>query len=145
VARREPEWLLLVANQDGEEGKLGRLLCEIYQAVHGGQLRLAAMGIRALLEQMMITKVGDHGTFLKNLDAFQAGGWVSLVQRDAISIVLDAGHAVTHRLFQPSTDDLNTALDIIDGVFAAIYVNQRQVERLAERTPSRRARKPPPP
>jgi hypothetical protein len=103
------------------------------------------MGIRALLEQMMITRVGDHGTFLKNLDAFQAGGWVSLVQRDAIFIVLDAGHAVTHRLFQPSTDDLNTALDIIDGVFAAIYVNQRQVERLAERTPSRRARKSPPP
>jgi hypothetical protein len=39
VARKEPEWLLLVANEDGEEGKLGRLLCEIYQAVHGGQLR----------------------------------------------------------------------------------------------------------
>jgi Domain of unknown function (DUF4145) len=96
------------------------------------------MGIRSLLEQMMITKVGDQGSFSRNLDAFHSGGWVSRVERDAISTILDAGHAVTHRQFQPSTGDLNTALDITDGVFAAIYVNQKQVKRLAERTPPRK-------
>jgi hypothetical protein len=34
------------------------LLSEIYEALDGGQHQLAAMGIRALLEQVMIVKVG---------------------------------------------------------------------------------------
>jgi hypothetical protein len=52
-------------------GSLGDLFLEIYQAVCGGQLRLAVIGVRALIEQVMIHKVGDNGSFVKNLDAFQ--------------------------------------------------------------------------
>jgi hypothetical protein len=51
-----------------DDAALGSLLHEIYQAVHGGQYRLAAMGIRALLEQIMVSKVGDLGSFEKQLD-----------------------------------------------------------------------------
>jgi hypothetical protein len=35
------------------------LFDEIYQAVNAGQHRLATMGIRSLLETIMIAKVGD--------------------------------------------------------------------------------------
>ena len=59
-------------------GSLGDLFLEIYQAVCGGQLRLAVMGVRALIEQVMIHKVGDNGSFVKNLDAFQKAGYISL-------------------------------------------------------------------
>src|SRR5687768_8893142 len=65
VSRKEPEWLLSftlgLGGGNKDEGELGSLLYEIYQAVHGGQYRLAAMGVRALLEQVMIAKVGDQG------------------------------------------------------------------------------------
>jgi hypothetical protein len=44
---------------------------EVYRAVDGGQHRLAAMGIRALLEQVMIMKVGDVPTFNAKLDEFR--------------------------------------------------------------------------
>src|SRR5262245_55330549 len=50
VSRRTPHWLWgLGWGIEGEENvdKLGDLLLEIYGAVEGGQLRLAAMGIRA--------------------------------------------------------------------------------------------------
>ena len=49
VSRRKPSWLLslIVAKK---QAHLGGLLSEIYEAVHAGQNRLAAMGIRALLE-----------------------------------------------------------------------------------------------
>jgi hypothetical protein len=43
------------------------------------------MGIRSVLEQVMIHQVGDHGTFGKNLDAFCSGGYASRVQRDALT------------------------------------------------------------
>jgi len=51
------------------------------------------MGLRAALEQVMIIKVGDQGSFAKNLEAFCDKGGASRVERDAISAVLDAGHA----------------------------------------------------
>jgi len=124
---------------EGEESvdKLGNLLQEIYEAVAGGQLRLAAMGVRSLLEQMMVAKVGDQGTFAKNLNAFQEKGFISLVQRDAMSAILDAGHAVAHRAFEPLKDDLNTALDIAEGIFAAIYIHANAANKLADRVPPR--------
>jgi len=46
------------SGKQNDDAALGSLLHEIYQAVHGGQYRLAAMGIRALLEQIMVSKVG---------------------------------------------------------------------------------------
>ena len=74
VSRKRPDWVLPLTIGIGAakgSGALGALLFEVYQAVDGGQFRLAAMGIRALLEQVMIAKVGDHRTFNEKLDAFQ--------------------------------------------------------------------------
>jgi Domain of unknown function (DUF4145) len=118
-------------------GSLGDLFLEIYQAVCGGQLRLAVMGVRALIEQVMIHKVGDNGSFVKNLDAFQNAGYISLVQRDALSDILDAGHATIHRAYEPKTEDIQVALDIIEGVMAAIYVHGDAAKQVSARVPPR--------
>lgn len=58
VSRKEPDWVYWVwlgkwrSSAEQEAAKLMVLLREVYQAVHGSQYRLAAMGIRALLEQV---------------------------------------------------------------------------------------------
>ena len=79
-----------------------QLFEEIYEAVGGAQYRLALMGIRALLEQVMISNVGDHGTFERNLNTLCEQGYISIKQRDAMNDVLEAGHATTHRQFSPT-------------------------------------------
>ena len=61
ASRKVPDWLYF----GRVAGPLGSLLHEIYQAARGGQLRLAIMGIRALIEQVMIQKVEDSGSFAK--------------------------------------------------------------------------------
>src|SRR5258707_6799 len=66
-----------------------------------------------------------------------AGGYISLVQRDAMADILDAGHAAMHRAYEPSEADLNTALDITEGIFAAIYVHADQAKSVASRLPAR--------
>jgi uncharacterized protein DUF4145 len=88
----------------------------------------------------MISKIGDQGTFAKNLDAFQQGDYISLVQRDAMQEVLDAGHAVMHRRHTPSPEDLNAALEIVENVFAAINIHGDAAARLGERVPKRTTR-----
>src|SRR5258707_2762459 len=60
VSRKAPVWLSFMRlGLDDNEEKIGDLMHEVYRAVDGKQYRLAAMGIRALLEQVMILKVGD--------------------------------------------------------------------------------------
>jgi hypothetical protein len=57
-----------------KEEMIGQLLREVYAAVRGGQYRLATMGIRTVLEQVIIAKVGDHNSFSKNLEQFYDAG-----------------------------------------------------------------------
>ena len=91
---------------------LAGLLHEIYQAIRGTQHRLAAMGIRALLEQIMVSKVGDRGSFFEHLNSFQELGYISLVQRDSLNNILETGHGAMHRGYRPKEADLILALDI---------------------------------
>ncbi len=145
ITRKRPDWLLqLQIGWIGDQNfsQLGGLFAEVYEAVRGGQHRLAAMGIRAILETMMIGKVGDQGSFAKNLDAFYENKYISLVQRDAMSDILDAGHAAMHREYKPSETDLKTALDITEGIFSAIFVHTEAARKVASRVPARTSKPP---
>jgi Domain of unknown function (DUF4145) len=140
ATRKPPPWSFELSWDwiGGVEGdNLGELLQEIYEAVRGGQHRLAMMGVRAMLEQIIIIRVGDQGTFAKNLERFHDAGFISTVQRDSLDKLLEAGHATMHRLFKPREADLTIALDMIEGVFAAIFVHPYSAEQLAKRVPDR--------
>jgi Domain of unknown function (DUF4145) len=137
VSRQKPSWLWTLASfppNPGDEN-LGDLMHEIYQAVDGGQHRLAAMGIRALLEQVMISKIGDDGTFQQKMERFQERGFISLIQRDAMRETIEVGHAAMHRSFAPTAKELNKALDIVEGIMAAVYDHSEAALTLAKRVP----------
>jgi hypothetical protein len=145
VSRKEPDWLFsmivgLAGNQKVDVA-LGSLLHEIYQAVHGEQYRLAAMGIRALFEQIMVSKVGDLGSFEKQLDAFARAGYISLVQLDTMKATLEVGHAAMHRAYKPTEEDVKVALDIVEGVMATLYDHGTKAEKMVDRVPPRTPRK----
>jgi hypothetical protein len=145
VSRKEPDWLvpslILGIGGNKNEAHLGSLLHEIYQAVHGEQYRLAAMGIRALLEQVMVSKIGDLGSFEQQLDAFEKGGYISFIQRDAMMTTLEVGHAAMHRAYRPTEEDVKVALDIVEGVMAPLYHHRSKAEKMADRVPPRPPRK----
>jgi hypothetical protein len=146
TSRRRPDWAfpsgkLLFA----EEGFL-EVLDEIYVATRNCLPHLAIMGIRAILEQTMIKhNGGDCGSFERNLNEFQKRGLISLVQRDSLEAILQAGHAVIHRGFKVTEDDLNTALNIMEGVLAAIDYLDEPAQELLSRLPLRPPRKSEPP
>jgi Domain of unknown function (DUF4145) len=130
-------WSIGLGREKGESA-IGAVMMEVYQAVDGGQYRLAAMGIRALLEQVMIQKVGDLKTFDMKLDEFQAKGYISVIQRDALQATLEVGHAAMHRAFVPTEKDLSVAMDIVEGVLAPIYEHRLEAEKMADRVPPRK-------
>jgi len=110
--------------------KIEILLEEIYTATQNNLPRLALMGVRALIKQVMISKVGDHRSFIANLKKFHEAGYVSTIQFDALDRILDTGHAVIHRAFVPERGDLEIILGVMEGILAAIYVHDRDVKCL---------------
>lgn len=126
-SRREPQWLNRVDSETVKE-----LLAEIYVALHGGQRRLCAMGIRALLEHTMIEKVGDQGSFQRNLSAFQSKGFISPRQRETVDAVLQVGHAAMHRSHCPSPHDLDVALSLTEATLEDVYLGESRAAGLRE-------------
>lgn len=113
------------------------LLDEIYVALHSECPRLSAMGIRALIEHVVIDKVGDLGTFKKNLNEFQNKGHLSSSERDVLDAALEVGHAAIHRDHKPDLDVLNSCLDIVEGLVNRLYLWPLQAEQIKKITPKR--------
>jgi hypothetical protein len=139
IFRKKPEWLTDFMLQVGfDEDNIYDLLSEIYVALQNDQRALATMGIRALLESIMIEKVEDQGRFADNLLKFEKDGYVSRIQRERLDTILEAGHAAIHRLYRPSKEDLLTLVDIAESIVENLYIHGSKVERLKTRIPARK-------
>lgn len=139
IDRREPSWLYKLSSKNRF---IYELFKEIYIALPNNSVRLATMGLRALIEHVMIDKVGDNGSFSNNLDQFQKKGFISQIQSAVLEPVLEAGHAAMHRSFVPSTSDLLAIIDITENIVESIYINEHRVKHLLEKIPPKPTRKP---
>lgn len=139
ISKVEPIWLSqLDGNSDSTIRYVAALLREVYSALHNDSRRLAVMGIRALLEHLMITTLGkDYRSFAKNLNNFQVQGNLSGKQRTIIESVLEAGHATIHRSYNPSEEDVNTILELAEGLVATVIVHTEKSAALKKRVPKR--------
>lgn len=148
IARRAPDWTnitltdLDLADDDAAPvpTRVKALMREVYSAVQNGLPRLAAMGIRAALDAVMIDKVGDVGSFDKKMTDFQTAGYLSANQKRHLKEVLEAGHAAMHRIWTPSDQDVNTLLDIAESVIAGTYLHDSPVEALGGKLPPKTGR-----
>ena len=138
--RTEPKWVKdLIWSIPIDDNFVGEFIKEIYIALRNNSPRLAVMGIRALLEQVMIDKIGDKGSFKKNLDAFQEAGHISKNQRSTLESVIEAGHAAMHRRFKPTPWDVGMLMDVTESIIESIYINDHRSRQLSKVVPQRGA------
>lgn len=116
------------------------MLKEVYVAVQNNLPRLATMGVRALLEKIMISKTADQGSFAKNIEKFEELGHVSKLQRKRLETILDAGHAAIHRAYDPKEKDVITLLDIAEHIVESVYLHEGKVAALKKNIPARSKR-----
>ena len=140
ISRSSPKWLAeLHLLRGNDEQYIAELLHEIYSALHNDSRRLAVMGVRALLEHLMLSTLkNDYGSFKKNLDNFEVQGHLSATQRKIIEPILEAGHATIHRGFTPSVVDVTTVVDVAESLVATTYVLAEQAAELDRRVPKRK-------
>jgi hypothetical protein len=138
IFRRNPDWFSdLWAELEPEDEFVEVLLKEIYVALQNNLPSLATMGVRALLERIMISKAGDQGGFAKNIAKFEELGHVSKLQCQRLEAILEAGHAAIHRAYKPSMKEVVTLLDITEHIVESVFLHEAKIEELKKKVPAR--------
>lgn len=138
IFRRTPDWFpTLWLELQFDDEFVEDLLKEIYVALQNNLPRIATMGVRALLEQIMISKGEDQGTFAKNIAKFEELGHVSKIQRVRLEAILDAGHAAMHRAYKPKVGEVITLLDITEHIVESVFLHEGKVAELKKAIPAR--------
>jgi hypothetical protein len=146
--RKEPEWLYAIAVSDKEvfytalalDEKIIKLFTEIYIALQNDAPQLAVLGIRALLESIMIDKIGDKGSFEDNIEAFEKEGYISPKQKDVLKPIIEAGHAAMHRGYRPKRIEVARIMDVTENIIETIYINENRISKISEKIPVRQKR-----
>jgi Domain of unknown function (DUF4145) len=142
IFRPKPKWFAdLFLELPFEDGFVEKLLTEIYVALQNNLPSLAAMGVRALLEKVMVSKTGDLHSFSANIAEFERLGFVSRVQRERLEAILEVGHAAIHRVFTPTTSEVVTLIDIAEHIIETVYMHESKVKEVTKRVPPRSASK----
>ena len=103
ITRRHPEWL----RDRVMPNDIRDFLTEIYVARQNENLRLCALGIRALIEQIMLRTIADTGKLGLNIDAFFAAGYVAPRDQDHFRRkVIGVGDAAMHRGYTPEPQEI---------------------------------------
>lgn len=132
-ARRKPHWLSQLPLD------IRQLLIQIYNALEANSRSLALMGARAVLDMVIVQKVGDVGGFSAKLKALEAAGFIGTKNREVLDATIDAGSAAAHRGYQPAADDMNAVMDILENLLQAVFHLETLAERLKRNTPGRPA------
>lgn len=135
VSRRKPAW----ASRYKLPSEYVGLLDETYTALHADSRRLAMMGARALIDAVIRRNVGDQQNFARGLDALVEKTLISKHDRGIIEAAIDVGHASAHRGHEPSPEDVNVVIDIVERLIHA-EVLAELAQGLREATPPRSPR-----
>lgn len=135
-SRPQPPWLNeLVWEHD--QFPLVVMLEEIYSALYAQLNSLVCMGIRTLIDMVMMAKVGDCGSLTNTLFKFRDDGFITEDQRVFIDNTIEAGNAAAHRVHRPELTDLNRLLDIAEGLIETIFIFPKRSEEDKDLIPPR--------
>lgn len=135
IYRPQPTWFGLLDRQ----WHITKLLHEVYTALQNDAPALGAMGLRAVIEAIMVDKVKNGGTFSENLKRFKSEGYISDIQHSALVAALELGHASIHRGHIPDSFQLGTALDITENLVHVLYVLEHHAKISMHDLPKRNA------
>jgi len=133
--RREPSWMNQLHNTDEF---MGRVLAEVYTALHADSTFLACIGARTIIDRIISTKVGNNSGFKAGLKELENKGIIASVDVEAINAALEAGHASTHRGWVPARDQIETVMDIIENLVERVVLLSSSAKKLKKKIPKRR-------
>lgn len=118
--RDDPEW---ISRLQKKTETIHKDLISIYVALDNKLYKLAAVGIRTLFEDI----AHEDGAlkklhFNKKLDALEASGRITKVERESLEVLVESGNAATHRSWNPKCEDVEILLPIVESYIYRVYI-----------------------
>lgn len=130
--RRLPEW-----SHGHLPDKVKGLQQEVHSAINANNRRLAAMGARILIDMAILASVGDRGTFKEKLDAMVDEGCLAPKNSEFLYAALDTGNAASHQGHNPSPEDIDKVMEIVEHLLKGIFYLRKLGQELKQTAPRR--------
>ncbi len=141
IKQVRPKWLNRVPTVDMD---LYKLLNEVYSALDVDLAVLAAIGIRTTFDRgSELLGVDPSLPFSKKLDELVKLGATGATERDALSVMTDAGSASAHRGWRPTPEQLDTMMQIIEAFVHRNFILRTDVTALKNAVPAKLSKKAP--
>lgn len=114
------------------------LVGEIDKAIREDLSALPMIGLRTLLETVMLDHINDQGRFSENINKFYEAGYITRQHVNLLEKVVNAGNASAHRAYFPNKEDLKTCSEVLKYLLHGVYVLKPKVDKVAENTPARK-------
>lgn len=134
VSRPMPRWRYEVPH------RIAELMGEVYTALNADCRSLALMGVRTLVDLLLVNKIGDVGTFAAKLQELENQKFISEHSRKILEAAVDAGNAAAHRGHKPTPQELNQVMDIVENLLQSVYIFPKAAATIASSTPPRKVK-----
>jgi hypothetical protein len=125
TVRQEPVWLASLSPIMSEA------FSETVRALNYEMPYLAAVGVRTVLDMILVSKVGDSGTFEARLSRLEKKSHVTAPERQRLDVLAKVGNAAAHRGFGPNIEDLGIMVDILGRVVQKLYIDPDKDKELS--------------
>lgn len=131
--RPKPEWMSEYGVDAGNVEALDAAMTELYGALDNDLRMLSAIGIRTTYDiASELLGVDSRLRFNQKLDALVTSGRISVVDKDRLEMVVDAGSASAHRGWRPTPKDLGTMMDVLEHFVHQSFVAPARKAKLDE-------------
>lgn len=98
------------------------------------------MGLRTVIDLFISRKLEDSPRFEEGLKELVKQNYITSRSKEILAAAVDAGHASAHRMHNPTSDQLNAVIDIVENLIQFDLLSE-SAETLRKTTPSRPPRK----
>ena len=131
IGRRIPDWKSKLSSE------MQHLMDEVYAALQADSRSLAMMGARALIDMVIVDKVGDAGSFAQKLKKLESEGFLSEKNRNTLDVALEVGNAASHRGHRPKNDHVQSVMDIVENLLQSTIL-ETVTDEIRDATPKRK-------
>lgn len=137
--RQEPVWLASL------DPNMRDAFSETVRAFNCQMPYLAAVGVRTVLDMILVSTVGDCGSFEAKLRQLESQSHVTSSEKQKLDVLAEVGNAAAHRGFRANIEDLGITIDILERVVQKLYIDPGKDKELSDHAKRISAAVPPKP
>lgn len=109
---------------------ISKIYKETFESICAGSYILAGLGLRAIVEAVCVAEGATQWNFHKKIDHLVSTNKLTRAGGDLLLHIRDIGNESAHKSIPIKPDDVDIALEIVEGLLKNVYIIPAGAERL---------------